>query len=106
MTSGAVAVGNSYAAATVMELHGLRFVLALLVGIIVGALCIWIVRAVSNKIFNRVESRLAKESPAAPREIESISRTVYIGAFLWLIVAGVAGFELTAVFARWIAASG
>ena len=77
---------------------GARRVWAVIVGVLVGVACIWLVRQAGNGLFRVLEKRYPCEDDASKRKLEQALRVVYFGAFLWLIASGVAGFQATKLF--------
>jgi len=84
--SGGTALGNTYAASKLAKLEGVHFVVALALGLVIAVFCIWFVRVVG---------RVVLQSPSCS---ERKIKLVYLFTFLWLILAGVVGFQLEKLF--------
>ena len=84
--SGGSALGSTYAAISRAKLEDDRFLVALVIGIVISVLCVWLVRVIGRKAIQSL--------PPSDWKL----RVLYSFAFLWLILAGVAGFQLE----KWI----
>jgi hypothetical protein len=96
--AGAVAVGNSWTAVMHFGVLGINRVWTLIVGVLVAVGCIWLVRCVGNGLFRLLDQRFPGQDEDSKRKLEWALRGVYFGTFLWLIGAGVVGFQATRLF--------
>ena len=96
VSSGAAALGGAIAAAKVARKIGnTHFLIALAVGLLVAAVCTWIVRAVGRKMFERLLSA------TRVKQHEKLTlRAIYALTFGWVIVSPFWGYQITKLFIR------
>jgi hypothetical protein len=97
--AGAVALGGSWPPESIAMLGGFNYSLRLMVGVLVGIACIWFIRTVGKKVLNGLPpggNATLGEAPGVRWRL----RALYLGAFGWLIVSGLIGFEVNRLLFR------
>ena len=100
LVSGGVAFGNSWVAVTVLGASGANRVWALIFGAFVAVGCVWFIRRVGDALFRILDRKFPGRDDDSKRKLEWGLRAVYVGGLLWLIGAGVVGFQATALFIK------
>lgn len=93
--SGAVAIGNAWVAAKILGGSFGITAAALLLGCLIGAGCIWLVRA-----FGRMLMGANSSSGAGNMISPRMAAIAYVVAALWLIASGLLGYQITSKVLR------
>jgi hypothetical protein len=93
--SGAVAVGNSWAAAKVHRSSSAGTAGALLIGCCVGAGCILLIRVLGSAFINKFGLR-GDLSVEQRRSLRWALVALYVFSVVWLVASGVIGYQVTA----------
>jgi hypothetical protein len=92
----AVPVGSALAPARIAEAGIGGYVLAAVTGVLLGALCSWIMWRMHKALVPNLLLHLERGEPLA----QWYGRAFYVSKVLWIILAGVLGFWLSAVLLR------